>query len=363
VTRHVLFLNWRDLTHPEGGGCERYVELLATALAAQGDRITLHCAAHKGAARDELRDGVRIVRRGSRFTVYPYGLLAVLRHRPDVVVDVQNGIPFFCPLVHRRVVVLVHHVSRDQWFGTFGRTAARVGWWLESRVCPRLYRRASYVAVSGPTRDDLVALGVDPGRITTVYNATEPVPVLERSGTVGESLCVIARMVPHKQTGHAVEVMARLVSDFPSLRLRIIGDGPEREAVDALVRELGVQDRVELLGPVDDATKHRVLANSSLLLCPSAKEGWARVVMEAAGHGVPTVAYRYSGGLTESIRDGETGLLADDLDDLTKQTRSLLEHPQQRVAMGEAARAYAASFTPKRAVADFAAVLGSLGAT
>jgi glycosyltransferase involved in cell wall biosynthesis len=258
------------------------------------------------------------------------------------------------------VVVLVHHVSRDQWFGTFGRTVARIGWWLESRVCPRLYRRARYVAVSGPTRDDLVALGVDPRRVTTVYNATEPVPVVSNPDMVDGSLCVIARMVPHKQTGHAVEVVARLAPDFPSLRLRIIGDGPGRAAVEALVRDLGVMDRVELLGPVDDATKHRVLAASTVLLCPSAKEGWARVVMEAAGHGVPTVAYRYSGGLTESIRDGETGLLADDLDELTKQTRWLLEHPRERAALGEAAREYAASFTPQRAVADFTAVLGSV---
>jgi glycosyltransferase involved in cell wall biosynthesis len=360
VTRHVLFLNWRDLTHPEGGGCERYVEMLARDLAAQGDRITLHCAGHPGAVREEIRDGVRIVRRGGRFTVYPYGLLAVRRHRPDVVVDVQNGIPFFSPLVHRSVVVLVHHVSRDQWFGTFGRTVARVGWWLESTVCPRLYRKARYVAVSGPTRDDLVAFGIDPGRVTTVYNPTEPVPAVPPSGFGEHCLCVIARMVPHKQTHHAVRVLARLTPDFPSLRLRIIGDGPERPVVDSLAHELGVQDRVELLGPIDDAAKHRVLAGSTVLLCPSAKEGWARVVMEAAGHGVPTVAYRHSGGLTESIRDGETGLLADDLEELTKQTRWLLEHPQLRTAMGEAARAYAASFTPQRAVADFSAVLGSM---
>jgi glycosyltransferase involved in cell wall biosynthesis len=353
----VLFLNWRDLTHPEGGGCERYVELMAEALAAAGDRVTLHCAAHPNAARAQTRAGVAIRRRGGRFTVYPYGLLAVLRHRPDVVVDVQNGIPFFSPLVHRRVVVLVHHVSREQWYGTFGRLSARIGWWLESRVCPRLYRRARYVAVSGPTRDDLAALGIAPERVTTVYNATEPVPSVTQPLVIDSSLCVIARLVPHKQTHHAVQVLARLAPDFPGLRLRIIGDGPDRDALAQAVRDHGVEDRVELMGSLDDEAKHRVLAGSAILLCPSAKEGWARVVMEAAGHGLPTVAYRYSGGLTESVRDGETGLLADDLDELTKQTRWLLEHPAERVAMGSRARAYAASFTPQRVVADFKAVL------
>ncbi len=357
--RHVLFLNWRDTTHPEGGGCERYVELLAGALAAAGDRVTVHCGAFPGGAPVEERAGVRFVRRGGRFTVYPYGLLAVLRHRPDVVVDVQNGIPFFAPLVHRRVVVVVHHVSREQWFGTFSPRAARIGWWLESRIAPRLYRRARYVAVSGPTRDDLAAFGVDPARVTIVHNATEPVPSLP-GPTAPADLCVIARLVPHKQTREAIEVLARLAPDYPDLRLRIVGDGPERAALAEFAGELGVADRVELLGPVSEPVKHEVLRASAVLLCPSAKEGWGRVVMEAAGHGVPTVAYRYAGGLAESIRDGETGLLADSLDDLTKQTRWLLEHPAERTAMGERAREYAASFTPQRAVDGFQAVLAQV---
>ena len=258
--------------------------------------------------------------------------------------------------------MLVHHVSREQWHGTFGRLTARLGWWLESRVCPRLYRRARYVAVSGPTRDDLAAFGIDPARVTTVYNATEPVPDLPQPKVINESLCVIARLVPHKQTQHAVEVLARLAPDYPRLRLRVIGDGPERAAVQRLIQERGVQDRVDLLGQLDDGPKHEILAASTVLLCPSSKEGWARVVMEAAGHGLPTVAYRYSGGLTESVRDGETGLLADDLDDLIKQTRWLLDHPAQRAQMGERARAYAASFTPQRVVADFQAVLARSGA-
>src|SRR5215510_400464 len=157
--RRVMFLTWRDLTHPEAGGSERYVEHLADWLAAAGDAVTIHCAAHGTAPRQEDHGGVRIVRAGGRFTVYPRGFVAMLRHRPDVVVDVQNGTPFFSVLGHRRVVLLVHHVSREQWNGAFGRLGARIGWWIESRLSPWLYRRAPHVAVSSPTRDDLVRFG------------------------------------------------------------------------------------------------------------------------------------------------------------------------------------------------------------
>src|SRR3954453_5191912 len=62
----VLFVNWRDVDHPEGGGSERYVHRMAAGLGASGLRVTLFCAAHDRAPADEERAGVRIVRGGGR---------------------------------------------------------------------------------------------------------------------------------------------------------------------------------------------------------------------------------------------------------------------------------------------------------
>jgi len=356
--RRVMFLNWRDTTHPEGGGSERYVEQLAGWLAEAGHEVLIHCGTHGRAAKSERRDGVRLLRRGGRFTVYPYGLLAVRRHRPDVVIDVQNGIPFFSVLVHRRVVRLVHHVSRQQWLDTFGPVVGRLGWWLESRVAPPLYRGARCVAVSTPTRDDLVALGVRPDLITVVHNATEPggAPV---EATPTPTITVVARLVGHKQVEHAVEVVARLAPEFPDLVLRIVGEGPSREDILATARRLGVADRVRLLGSLDERAKNDAIGSAWLLLCPSGKEGWARVVMEAAVREVPAVAYADAGGVRESIVDGETGLLADDLDAMVAHTRRLLRDPAERTTMGKAAAAHAATFSPERTRDAFLAVLDS----
>ncbi|HET8660583.1 MAG TPA: glycosyltransferase family 4 protein [Micromonosporaceae bacterium] len=356
---HVMFLNWRDTSHPEAGGSERYVEQLASGLVAQGHQVSVHCAGHSGASRVEERDGVRFVRRGGRLTVYPHGLAAVVRERPDIVIDVQNHVPFFSVLAHRRVVVVVHHVGRDQWAVTFGRAVSRIGWWVESWLTPRLYRRARYVAVSGATRDDLVALGVDAERIDIVHNVADPPPA--GLGPVARAarptICVLARLMPHKQVDHAIEVLARLVPDHPDLRLRIVGEGPVRAALAAQAADLGLADRIDFLGWLEEPAKHRVLAGSWLLLCPSLKEGWGRVVMEAAVHGVPTVAYRHAGGLAESVRDGVTGLLADDLEELAKHCAWLLDHEAERTALGRAAREHAATFTLERALAELGAVL------
>ncbi|MEU0765167.1 hypothetical protein ABZ351_36590, partial [Streptomyces microflavus] len=71
TTRHVLFLNWRDTRNPEGGGSEVYVERIAGELVRHGHRATLLCATHPaGPAEETTPDGVRVLRRGGRHTVY-----------------------------------------------------------------------------------------------------------------------------------------------------------------------------------------------------------------------------------------------------------------------------------------------------
>jgi glycosyltransferase involved in cell wall biosynthesis len=349
-----MLLNWRDTRHPQGGGSERYVEQLAAWLAEDGHEVVVVCARYRGSAAVQRRGGVVFRRRGGRLTVYLWGLLAVIRRRPDLVIDVENGVPFFSPLVHRRVIRLVHHVSREVWLVSYGSLLGRLGWWIESRLVPRIYRRVACMAVSEPTRDDVVALGVPAERVVVVHNATE---AAERAGDVSltptPTLCVVARLVAHKRVEHAIEVLARLADDRPDLRLRVIGDGPARNRLAGYARRRGVLDRVDLLGWLDERDKQRVLASSWVLLCPSIKEGWARVVMEAGLQHVPTVAYHSGGGVSESIRPGETGLLADDLDDLVKHTRWLLDHPEQREAMGRAAADHAAGYTAERTRAEF----------
>ena len=78
---------------------------------------------------------------------------------------------------------------------------------------------------------------------------------------------------------------------------------------------------------------------------PSRKEGWALAVIEAAQHGVPTVGYRSSGGLTDSIVDGVTGLLVDDHRGLATALETLLTDAVLRDQLGAKAQVRAAEFS------------------
>jgi glycosyltransferase involved in cell wall biosynthesis len=356
----VLFCNWRDTRNPEGGGSEVYVENVATALADAGHDVVILCASHGAAPDDEVRGGVRFVRRGSKLGVYPAALAAQARRalgRFDVVVDVQNGIPFASTLVPGTpVVVLVHHVHREQWPVVYGPLRSRIGWFLESRVAPRLYRSSRYVAVSHVTRDELIGLGVDADRVAVVHNGCVPATAT-RMPHDDPTVLVVGRLVPHKRVEHVLRAAARLRLAHPRLRVRVVGDGWWAAELAAEASRLGVDDIVEFTGFVDEETKQREMAEAWVLALPSLKEGWGLVVMEAASLGVPTVAYRHAGGVAESVVDGTTGLLVDDEDAFVAALDGLLDDAAARERLGAAARAWSVRFSWEAAAESFASVL------
>jgi glycosyltransferase involved in cell wall biosynthesis len=357
----VLFLVWRDTSHPDGGGSEVFVEEIAVRLVRAGHDVTIACADHGNAPRDEVRDGVRFRRRGGRLGVYLRGLLHLLgagRHA-DIVVDVHNGLPFFAPLLRRRpVLVVLHHVHREQWQIIYPGWKGRIGWWVESWLSPRVYRGRRYVTVSEASRHDMTRLGIDAARIDLVHNGIDvPHPDHTVARAAQPTVCVLGRLVPHKQVEHALQVAAELRTQVAGLRVEIVGDGWWHEPLVDQAAQLGITDLVTFHGRVSDAERGRILDRSWILLAPSVKEGWGIAIMEAAARGVPAIAYRSAGGVCESIVDWSTGRLVDDVDALTKVTAELLLDAELRERLGNAARLRAAAFDWDSAAHEFARLL------
>ncbi|AWV48797.1 glycosyl transferase [Mycobacterium leprae Kyoto-2] len=372
----VLLLCWRDIGHPQGGGSETYLQRIGVQLAASGISVTLRTARYPGASRREVVDGVLISRAGGRYSVYLWALLAMAaarfglgplrRVRPDVVVDTQNGWPFLARLLYgSRVVVLVHHCHREQW-PVAGPVIGRLGWYVESTLSPRLHRRNQYLTVSLPSARDLVALGVDHERIAVVRNGLDEAPAQSLSGTRGAAprVVVLSRLVPHKQVEDALEAVADLRQRLriPGLHLDIVGGGWWRQRLVDHAHRLGISDAVTFHGHVDDVTKHHVLQSSWLHLLPSRKEGWGLAVVEAAQHNVPTIGYRSSGGLTDSIIDGVTGILVDNRADLVDRLEELLTDPVLRDQLGAKAQARSLEFSWRQSAGAMRTVLEAVQA-
>ncbi|HEX5542989.1 MAG TPA: glycosyltransferase family 4 protein [Micromonospora sp.] len=372
--KHVLFLNWRDTSNPEGGGSEVYVEKIAAELIARGHRVTIFCAAHSDApAYETSPEGIHFLRRGGRHTVYAHAALSYLAGalglgrlsvrgvgRPDILVDVCNGVPFLAPLWSQRpVLALVHHVHRKQWGMVFGRWLARFGWWIESRLAIRVYRRCRYVTVSEATRSELAELGVTKERITVVHNGTPLLPAIHTARTTYPSLIVLGRLVPHKRVEVALQTVAALAPKLPELRLVVAGQGWWQPQLRRLAGELGIVNRVDFVGFVTEKEKAALLAAAWLALTPSLQEGWGLTIVEAGKVGTPTVAFWNAGGVAEAVVDRQTGLLAADTDDYIEKVHALLTDEHARRRMGAAARHHAAAFTWVRSGERFAALLAS----
>lgn len=344
----IAFLSWRDTTHPDGGGSEVFVESVGAELVRRGHDVTLVCARHPGSPRRDVRDGVLIRRVGGRLTVYLRGLVWLMTHarKVDVVVDVVNGLPFATPLVRRRgVVALVHHVHAEQWRIIYPGWPGAVGWFVESRVVPLLYRGRRFLTVSEASRADLARIGVRTDAITVVRNGREALPASTTGRSATPRVCVLSRLVPHKRIEHAFDVVARLADEIPELRLDVIGDGWWHDQLEAAATERGVTERVTFHGHVPDAVRDDLLARAWAMLMPSVKEGWCLAITEAGAQGTPSVAYASAGGVTESIVDGRSGLLVDDLDGMVRAVRSLIADPRLRTRLGDEAQAMAAGLT------------------
>lgn len=139
-----------------------------------------------------------------------------------------------------------------------------------------------------------------------------------------------------KRVEQTVEVLARVRKTRPA-RLVLVGEGPERGAVEARIEALGLRDDVVLLGARDDVAE--LLANADVFLLPSETESFGLAALEAASCGVPVIASNV-GGLPEVVEDGVTGILtpSGDVDAMADATAALLGDPDRLRALGADAR-------------------------
>jgi glycosyltransferase involved in cell wall biosynthesis len=354
----IVIANWRDPWHPEAGGAERYAWEMATGLVTRGARVRFLTARGPGQSAGEHRDGIEIIRRGGRLTVYPRVLGWLLAHRwsVDVVLDCQNGIPFFTPQVlPRRVPVLcvLHHVHTEQFGLHFPGWAARIGQFLEGPAARFAYRNHACVAVSPSTvtamRDRLRWTG----DIYLIPNGTplppdpDPDPAPDRGPASadaaghGSRLVWIGRLVAHKRAELMVPVAAR------GFTIDVIGRGRGEDSLRGAISAAGLSGAVHLHGYLSEEAKAALVAGSLLHLNTSRGEGWGLVVLEAAALGVPTVAYDVE-GLRDAVRDGETGWLVKDgeeLADVVERAAKELADPVRRATVAAACRTWAAQLS------------------
>jgi len=358
----ILVLNLRDISSPAAGGAEEPLHQLFRRLAARGHAVTLHCGTYRGARATELIDGMRVVRRGSRFTTAAWSILYYLmyRHNFDVIVDYTCQLHFLTPLYVRqpRVAMALHIVSDVYCHDLpLGLGYALMAW--EAVSLRLFYGREYFSAICESTAEELEHFGIRRDRIKVIHGGRrEPALPDGIAKTSYPSLVYHGRLRRYKRVDWLLRALPEIRRQVPGTRLHLLGTGDQAARLKRLAEQLQLGDAVVFHGFLPDSAHWNVVGSAWVHLQPSLKEGWSLSVMEAAQLGVPTIATR-TAGLRDVVKDGETGELFDtsDLDDLVRKTVGMLRDHARRQSMGALARRWADSFSWDRSSVELEEML------
>jgi glycosyltransferase involved in cell wall biosynthesis len=334
---------------PQIGGAERVLSYLAPALAAEGADIVVVTARPldvPAAVIDDRSSPVPVVRLPTSRLRF-LGTLQYMAHlrrwfarnrvdlayvsmlKHDAYVAVGAGRRHGFPVVLRPEGAGATGDLAWQRRGRFGRTIAR-----------RTRRADAVVAISPAVRDELLAAGYDPARIHDLPNGVpvpEP-PWRPRDDWRGRPRAVfVGRLAPEKGLDVLIDAWPRVRAEHPDACLSLIGEGPDRPALEARIARAGLAGAVELPGALAEVIER--LRAADLFVLPSREEGMSIALLEAMALGVPAVATAIPGNLP-LLADGAHGRLAPP-DDPAALARAILAQwadPAAALAMAVAAR-------------------------
>jgi L-malate glycosyltransferase len=220
------------------------------------------------------------------FTCFPVTIVSVMRKKP--------------------FIITWHEVWGDYWYeylgwaGVFGKTTERMVAMLTSdtiAVSTTTAKKLRHLGVRGEVR--IIPNGIDVGHMRSLA-----------SGAVSADIIFAGRLIKEKHVDVLVRAFATLLPESPGLTLLILGDGPEREKIRSLIRDLAIEDRV-LLKPFLDSHDEVIslMKASHVCVIPSTREGFGITALEALSCGLPVVTVNHPDNAIGELISDETGFL------------------------------------------------------
>jgi teichuronic acid biosynthesis glycosyltransferase TuaC len=243
------------------------------------------------------RDALRVQRRKG----FDFDLIDAHYFYPDGVAAVLLGLEFDRP------VVITARGTDINLIADFPLPRRMILWAAR--------RAAASITVCRALKDRLAEIGAAEDRIRvlrngvdlTLFHPRDREKARGRYGLTEPAILSVGHLIPRK--GH--DIVIRAAAELPGVELLIAGDGPERRALEALARTLGVSDRVRFLGRLSQSELPELYSAADLLVLASDREGWANVLLEAMACGTPVVASRIW-GTPEVVADPAAGSLVDE---------------------------------------------------
>ncbi len=359
----ILIFNWRDTKHVWAGGAESYVHELAKRWIKDGNRVTLFCGNDGHCPRNSKVDGVQIVRRGGFYTVYIWAFLYyVLRFRGnfDVVIDSENGIPFFTPLyVRKPKMLLIHHIHQEVFREHLAFPLCHIAIFLESRLMPLLYRNQKVITVSNSSREEILKMKLGKTAEVEVVNPGVELGLYKKiAKTKYPSLLYLGRLKPYKNIDVLIKAFKKIVENYPDAKLNIAGTGESLHQLQNMTAHLNLKRSVKFLGKVSEKQKPQLLGSSWVMVQPSMIEGWGITVIEANAAGTPVIASDVR-GLRDSVLHNKTGLLVkpQHIEELIESVSLLFANKKMRLNLSKEAFIWSKNFSWEKSSETFFSII------
>ena len=329
----------------KGGGAERVMAWLASTLAERGHSVSLLTMIGPEADRYDLDPGVTRQSLTLRRYLNSKAVTAIINFlrwrqllitrcrvdRADVVLSFMDGMNVYClaSLLGRRTpVVVAERIDPSQ---------SNVAL-LKRLLRPWLYRRRAATVVFQVS--DFATKFQDKWHLPRVHVIPNAVlPHFTGTGNRSDPLVLsVGRLDPQKGHDILLEAWRQLGADRQGWHLRIVGDGPARAHYEALVRDHGLADSVELAPFTEDIAA--VYDAASIFVFPSRFEGFPNALIEAMAMGKAVIASDLPPACREIVTHDTNGLLFDGTSpqELAAALRRLIEDAEARARLSEAAR-------------------------
>ncbi|MEM3859555.1 MAG: glycosyltransferase family 4 protein [Candidatus Micrarchaeaceae archaeon] len=327
----ILWLAHRDPLHPKAGGAERAIAEICSRLAEMQYDVTVLTAGWKGCENAENFRGFKIRRFGNSLSIHFYVPLFIMKNKPDIVInDLGHAIPWpSTSFLRRKKIIFFRHLHARSLPGQVNALLAYLITAVE-KCYFIIYPHDTFITESTTSVSDLLHLGIDEMNIVKIPPGVDLNIFRKGEKTTYPTIVYFGGMRKYKRPEEVIHVFNDLVAQIHTLKLTIVGSGPELRSLRELVSAYNLDDRVTFTGRVTDEVLAAEVSKSWLNIHTSVTEGWGLSITEASAAGTPTVAYSVP-GVVDAVEDGINGIKVKDGDRkaLTDAAMKILSAPEK----------------------------------
>ncbi|MEI6228475.1 MAG: glycosyltransferase family 4 protein [Candidatus Saccharibacteria bacterium] len=356
----ILWLTWKDRSHPLAGGAESVSGEIMDRLVLDGHTVKVITARYTDSIPRENVNGVNIYRVGNRYSVYLKArqlYKAELSGWADLVIDEMNTIPFGSGFYNKtRNVLLCYQLAREIWFYQMPFPLSLVGYLIEPFMLRRLSKKYPVaITESKSTKNDLGKYGFNNTNIFRVGMSLQPLTKLDKKPKSNIVLSLGA-IRPMKRTLDAIKAFEIARDSNDELNMVIAGDksGKYAQKVIKYASKSRHANAINIAGRVSNTERLNLMRKADVILVASVKEGWGLIVTEANSQGTPAIVYD-TDGLRDSVQNNVTGILVPSLNYRTmgNNINSLLADTKKYESFRLAAWEWSKEFTFENSYKDF----------